>query len=100
MPIHPFSLFLSCFWCLLRHRVGPLIASIVALSGLQADLPVGRSEVDPNDWIIPEQFAIGQTWQAFFDLGDLSDPKLAEHIGIGEKGTFAAKFYQQVKFSL
>lgn len=31
-------------------------------------------------WVIPEQVAIGQAWQAFNDDGKLVDPKLAERL--------------------
>lgn len=31
-------------------------------------------------WVIPEQVAIGQAWQAFNDDGKLTDPKLAERL--------------------
>lgn len=31
-------------------------------------------------WVIPEQVAIGQAWQAFDEQGHLTDPKLAERL--------------------
>lgn len=66
-----------------EHLSGKVVAMMSVLGG-QAnsnalnDLRVILRWV--HAWVIPEQVAIGQAWQAFTPEGQLSDPKLDERV--------------------
>ncbi|AHB88682.1 NADPH-dependent FMN reductase SsuE family [Thermosynechococcus sp. NK55a] len=66
-----------------EHLSGKVVAMMSVLGGQTNSNALNDLRVIlrwVHAWVIPEQVAIGQAWQAFTPEGQLSDPKLEERV--------------------
>ncbi|WP_460194361.1 NADPH-dependent FMN reductase [Thermosynechococcus sp. FA-CM-4201] len=66
-----------------EHLSGKVVAMMSVLGGQTNSNALNDLRVIlrwVHAWVIPEQVAIGQAWQAFTPEGELSDPKLDERV--------------------